>query len=99
MSLPSTLFRSKTLRRWLRRALFVCVGIFGLGLVFHFGVLFVTHMQPPSLDVISGELSSANDDPSRRQIAGSYLRRRGRIREVRLLGKARTHAFHLGKLL
>lgn len=99
MSDGSLEVKKKQLLGWLKRLLAVVCLVAALVVGLHSAVVVSTSMNPPAIKPMQGEVSVAPDDPQRREIAGSYVRKRGRIREVRLLGSGRENGFYHGKLL
>jgi isopenicillin-N N-acyltransferase like protein len=53
----------------------------------HGGVVTCTGMTPPPVSVSGERPVAAADDATRRDLGRSYVRRRGKIREVRLVGR------------
>jgi hypothetical protein len=62
------------------------LALLALPFVLHALVLVGTRMAPPALDVAPGEVTTAADDPTRREVGRAWARKRGRINEVRLVG-------------
>lgn len=57
----------------------------------HFAVIGATHVPAPAgITLPDDTVTHASDDPSRRELGDSYVRARGRILEVRLVGDAVT---------
>ena len=78
------------MRRGRRPWPFKVAKILGGGLLcvtlLHVGVALGTHVTPPVIAPTSGEPRTAGDDPTRRDLGPSYVRRRGTITEIRLVG-------------
>ncbi len=77
----------------------VFVVLMTLPLLAHVLVLSCTRMTPPVVQVPNAQPAPADDDPARRVLLGSYARKRGKIREVRLVGDAATSGYAQVRLL
>jgi isopenicillin-N N-acyltransferase-like protein len=69
-----------------RRVVVWLVVLLALPLLAHGCVLITTDMTPPAVSLPDAKVTTAKDDPSRREIGRSWSRKRGRINEIRLVG-------------
>jgi isopenicillin-N N-acyltransferase-like protein len=77
--------QSEVAKRTRRKRIFVALGIvFLLPVLAHFVVLFSTSITPPQIAPMSGDSTTSADGV--RHFEGSYVRKRGNILEVRLMG-------------
>lgn len=76
-------------RRRAKRVLKALAVIVLLPIVLHFAILAATSMSPPDVELAQLPApTQASNDPTLRQLGGSYVRKRGAIHEVRLAGSS-----------